>query len=64
MTQANKDIREAIVHSGFKFWQIADKYGLTDGNFSKKLRKELPQEDKAKILKIIEDLKVEAGGRS
>lgn len=64
MTQANKEIREYIVGSGLKFWQVADKYGLTDGNFSKKLRKELSIEDKEKIFGIIEELRAEAKGRS
>ena len=37
-------------------WQIADALGINDGNFSRKLRKELPEEEKSKILAIIDQL--------
>lgn len=52
----NSDIREAAKAAGVKLWQIADKLGITDGNFSRKLRKELSTDDKQKILTIIDDL--------
>lgn len=52
----NKDIREAAAASKIKLWQIADRLGISDGNFSSKLRKELPPEDKERILKIIGEL--------
>ena len=53
----NKDIREAAKAAGVKLWQIAEKLGINDGNFSRKLRFELSETEKAKILKIIEELK-------
>ena len=56
----NKDIREAAKTAGVKLWQIADRLGITDGNFSRKLRKELVEEDKQKILAIIDALSREA----
>lgn len=52
----NKDIREAIAAAGVKYWQVAEAYGCTDGNFSRKLRKELPEEEKAKIFEAIKSL--------
>lgn len=55
----NKDIRQAIERSGLKYWQVAERYGLSDGNFSRKLRKELPQYEKDKIYAVIEQLKSE-----
>ena len=55
-TVYNKDIREAAAASKIKLWQIADRLGISDGNFSRKLRKELPPEDKERILKIIGEL--------
>ena len=57
--QKNVDIRRAAARSGVKLWQIADALGMTDGNFSRKLRKELPQEEKAEILAIIERIPME-----
>lgn len=53
----NQDIRNEVAASGLKLWQIADKLGMTDGNFSRRLRKELSDEKKAEIRAIIEELK-------
>lgn len=56
----NEAIRKAASDKGIKLWQIADKLGINDGNFSRKLRKELPQEEQERILHIIDDLAKEA----
>ena len=50
----NIDIRRAAAGSGVRLWQIADALGMTDGNFSRKRRKEFSQEEKQMILEIIE----------
>lgn len=52
----NKDIRAAAKEAGVFLWQIAEMYGINDGNFSRKLRRELPPEEKKRILGIIEAL--------
>lgn len=52
----NKDIRAAAKEAGVFLWQIAEMYGINDGNFSRKLRRELPPEEKKRILGIIETL--------
>lgn len=52
----NLEIREAAKENGVFLWQIAEVYGVNDGNFSRKLRKELPKEEKEKIMGIIEQL--------
>ena len=56
----NQDIRIKAVECKVKLWQIASKLGIFDTNFSKKLRHELPQEEKEKIFAIIEELAKEA----
>lgn len=53
----NEGIRQAASEAGVKLWQIAEGLGITDATFSRRLRRELPQEEKQKILKIIEHLK-------
>lgn len=53
----NKKIREQAKAAGLHLWQIADKLGITDGNFSRKLRKELPSIEQARIFAIIQELK-------
>ena len=58
----NYDIKEAAKRAGIKLWQIADKLGINDGNFSRKLRKELNPEEKQKIFDIIAELQKEKKG--
>ena len=52
----NKEIREAARQAGVKLWQIADALGMTDGNFSRKLRHELTDGQKEKVYAIIATL--------
>lgn len=56
INSANGEIRSEAKRKGVKLWQIAERIGMNDGNFSRKLRKELPQEEKEKILTVIEKL--------
>lgn len=52
----NQEIRRKAKETGVKLWQIADKLGITDVTFSKKLRHELAEDEKARILNIIAEL--------
>lgn len=52
----NKEIRNAAKSAGIHLWHVAAVYGVNDGNFSRKLRQELPQEEKGKLLAIIDRL--------
>lgn len=52
----NVDIREAAKKAGIYLWQVAEACGINDGNFSRKLRKELPPQERDKILQIIAEL--------
>lgn len=56
---ANKEIRDAAKEAGICLWQVAEKLGVSDGNFSRKLRRELPAEDREKVLNIISELSQE-----
>lgn len=60
MAVKNQDIRNAAKKADIKLWQIAEKLGIWDATFSRKLRKELPQEEKEKIFGIIAELAKEA----
>lgn len=53
----NERIRQEAIGAGVRLWQIADKLGINDGNFSRKLRKELPAAEQERILAIIKELK-------
>lgn len=54
----NLEIRMAAKEAGVRLYQIAAVYGVNDGNFSRKLRWELPEAEKAKIMQIIQALSV------
>ena len=54
--QRNLDIRKAAENAGIKLWQIAQVYGCNDSAFSRKLRNELSEFEKARIMAIIQKL--------
>ncbi len=56
MSTANMKIREYAKQAGVRLWEIAEQLGINDGNFSRKLRRELPQEENDNILAIIDRL--------
>jgi hypothetical protein len=55
----NIDIREEAKAANVKLWEIAERLGCTDSNFSRKLRKELTDAQKAEIRLIIKAIKEE-----
>lgn len=52
----NLEIRTEAMSRGIKLYQIAAACGMRDNSFSRKLRHELPEEEKRQILEIIERL--------
>jgi len=52
----NMDLRDYAKSKGVKLWQIAEKLNINDGNFSRKLRKELPDQEKKKIIMIVDEV--------
>ena len=57
--KANCDIRERTKNAGRHLWEIAEELGMSDSALSKKLRRELPPEEKEKILTIIDRMIME-----
>ncbi len=57
----NLRIRQAAEDHGVKLWEIAEKLGIADGNFSRKLRRELPNSEQEKILVLIEEIARDEG---
>ena len=58
----NVKIREAAKRAGVYLWEIAERFGCNDGNFSRKLRRELPENEQRRILGIIAELAAEKKG--
>ncbi|MGN1194467.1 MAG: hypothetical protein ACI4SB_03195 [Acutalibacteraceae bacterium] len=53
---SNIDIRVKATESGVKMWQLAERLGMHECTFSRKLRHELPEEEKNKILALIDEI--------
>ena len=53
---ANREIRDLIQNKRIRYWEVAAALNTTDSTLSKKLRRELPNEEKEKIKNIIEQI--------
>ena len=56
---ANKDIRIKCLESGIRFWQIALKLHVSPETITRKLRTELPEEEKEAFYRAIELIMLE-----
>ncbi len=51
-----EEVKKLIFSNGLKCWQVAYAWGVSDGNFSRKLRKPFSDEDVTRLKQIIRDL--------
>ena len=49
----NKEIRETLEKCNVRYWELAEKYGISPSSLSVKLRVELPESEKLKMLSLI-----------
>lgn len=61
---ANEAIRQMANDKGVRLWQIAERLNINDGNFSRKLRRELPDEEQIAITAIINSLAEEGSAKN
>jgi hypothetical protein len=50
------EIKEYIQHNGVKLWQVAFALGMTDGNFSRRLRKPFTNAEFKHIESLVEKI--------
>ena len=55
----NGEIKKYAAEKKVRIWQIADKLGIADYSLSRKLRHELPDEEKVRIIKLIDEISAE-----
>ena len=55
----NQKIRELAKHHGVRLWRVAEALGIQDSAFSRKLRHELSDGEREKIIQIINQLSKE-----
>ena len=58
---SNLDVRTIAKENGVRLWEIADKLGISEPTITRKLRRELPADEKQKILSIIDEIAAAAG---
>lgn len=56
---ANEHIKQAAREGGVRLWQVAEKWGCTDGNFSRKLRRPFSPADERRALELIDQIRRE-----
>lgn len=56
---ANTDIRKAAKEKGVRFWEVANATDISEPTMTRKMRVELPTEEKQRILSIIDELAAE-----
>lgn len=56
----NNELRFYATEKGVKLWQVAEKFGVTDATFSKRLRKPFSKEDSELFKTFVDDI---AGSR-
>lgn len=49
----NKEIRNEMKQKGITQWKLGELLGVSENTVNRKLRKELPEEEKQKILEVI-----------
>ena len=59
---ANTIIKATAKERGVLLWEIADRLGISDGAFSRKLRKEFSANETEKILSLVSEIASEKGG--
>jgi len=52
----NQEIRNTAKEKSVKLWEVAEALKIQDSAFSRKLRHELPEAEKTKILAIIDEI--------
>lgn len=52
----NKDIKQLLKSKGIYQWQLADRLGISEPTITRWFRRELPQEKKKHIIKVIKEM--------
>ena len=56
MKRANQEIREYAAKNGVYLWEIALAMGISEPTMTRKLRTELPEDERRKIAQIINEI--------
>lgn len=51
------EVREMILAAGLRLWQVADRLGMSDNSFSRRLRFDFKEAEVEQVKQIIDELK-------
>ncbi len=60
--KANLDVREKAKAAGVYLWQIAAAIGVSEPTFNRRMRVEMPENEKEQVKKVINRLEAEQNG--
>lgn len=52
----NLELRTKARKNGVRLWEIADRLGISEPTITRKLRRELPANEKQRILAVIDEI--------
>ena len=55
----NTDIRTAAKQNGVRLWEVADRLNVSEPTITRKLRRELPADEKQRIISLIDEIAAE-----
>lgn len=55
----NTDIRTAAKQKGVRLWEVADWLNVSEPTITRKLRRELPADEKQRIISLIDEISAE-----
>lgn len=55
----NIDIRTAAKQNGVRLWEVADRLNVSEPTITRKLRRELPADEKQRIISLIDEIAAE-----
>ena len=53
---SNQEIRDYARRNGVFLWELAARCGVNGGNFSRKLRQELPPEERRRLMVLVDEI--------
>lgn len=51
------EVKQMILDSGVRCWQVAERWGLAEGNFSRRMRKSFDAAEVQRVRDIIAEIK-------
>lgn len=55
-SKANTELKRYAAGKGVRLWQVADRFGITDAAFSRKMRRDFSKEEAARFKKYVDEI--------